>query len=231
MPGHGETCADAFGFAAAAAFVVEALAKVGVDRFSLLGYSMGGRVALGLALDHPDQVTRLVLESASPGLPTSEERAARRAADRALAADLERGGIGPFVSRWEAQPLFSTLRRLPEAERARVRSERLAQDPAGLAACLRGMGTGSQPWLGGRLEEIGVPVLVVAGAEDAKFRDWGEWMTARIPRAELAIVAGAGHVPHLERPEEVARRVEEFLARPGGGPAIQEGSCRSNGRP
>jgi 2-succinyl-6-hydroxy-2,4-cyclohexadiene-1-carboxylate synthase len=230
LPGHGETRADAFGFEAAGALVVETLGRLGVDRFTLLGYSMGGRLALGLALDHPGRVVRLALESASPGLQSSEERAERRFTDHALAATIEREGLAAFVERWEAQPLFATLRRLPEESRTRLRRQRLAQDPAGLAACLRGLGTGSQPWLGDRLEELDLPVLVVAGEEDAKFRDWAAWMAARVSHAELAVVAGAGHVPHLERADEMARRLEEFLARPATEKSRQEEPCRSSGR-
>jgi 2-succinyl-6-hydroxy-2,4-cyclohexadiene-1-carboxylate synthase len=231
LPGHGETRADAFGFEVAAALVVEGLERIGVHRFALLGYSMGGRLALGLTLDHPRRVVRLALESASPGLRSAAERAERRAADRALAADLEQGGLEAFVERWEAQPLFSTLSRLTEQARRSLRRQRLAQSASELAACLRGLGTGSQPWLGERLGELAAPVLVVAGAEDAKFRDWATWMSARIPRAELAIVAGVGHVPHLERPQETARRLQEFLARPDQPPVTQEEPCRSNGKP
>ncbi len=211
LPGHGRTRAEAFTLESASALLVEALGRLGVDRFSLLGYSMGGRLALGLALYHPASVGRLILESASPGLPSAEERAARRAADAALAERLDREGIEPFIAHWEAQPLFATLARLPEPARAGLRAERRSQDPARLAASLRGLGTGAQPWLGERLREIAVPALVVAGAEDEKFRDWAEWMQARIPRSELAIVEGAGHVPHLEQPEAFLRRLGAFL--------------------
>ncbi|MBI2963895.1 MAG: 2-succinyl-6-hydroxy-2,4-cyclohexadiene-1-carboxylate synthase [Deltaproteobacteria bacterium] len=225
LPGHGGTRAAAFTTESASALLVEALARVGVERFSLLGYSLGGRLALSLALDHPRSVGRLVVESASPGLASAEQRAERRGADAALADRLEREGVAAFVARWEAQPLFATLARLPEGARRALRAQRLAQDAAALAAALRGLGTGAQPWLGDRLHELAPPALIVAGAEDGKFRDWAAWMQARIPCAELAIVEGAGHVPHLEQPEAFLRRVGAFLE-----PSNEEESCRFDGR-
>lgn len=224
LPGHGRTRADAFTLKRASALLVEALEQIGIVRCSLLGYSMGGRLALGLALHHPASVARLVLESASPGLASAEERSARRAADAALADQLERDGLAAFVARWEAQPLFTTLARLPDRTREALGSQRLAHSAEGLAACLRGLGTGAQPWLGDRLHELAAPVLILAGAEDGKFREWAAWMQSRIASAELAIVQGAGHVPHLEEPDAFLRHLGAFLE------PNEEESCRFSGR-
>lgn len=215
LPGHGETIMGGRGFDFSlehtAEVVVGALDTIGVSRFALVGYSMGGRLALQLALAHPGCVERLVLESAAPGLATARARARRRRADDALAAAIETAGIAAFVRRWETLPLFRSLTHLPAPTREVLRRERLACSPAGLAASLRGMGTGVQPWLGRRLNELAMPVLLVAGTLDRKFTRIARRLAARIPRSRLAIVNGAGHIPHLEQPVRFRRVVGEFL--------------------
>jgi 2-succinyl-6-hydroxy-2,4-cyclohexadiene-1-carboxylate synthase len=215
LPGHGGTAASADpaadSLAATSDLIVQALASLGVSRFSLLGYSLGGRVALGLALDHPRRVERLALESASAGLGDPEERALRRRADEELAERIEQGGIEAFVDRWEALPLFATQARLPATLREDLRRSRLACSTGGLAASLRAVGTGAQPWLGERLAELACPVCVVAGELDDKFRAIGAWMAARIPDARFEIVPEAGHAPHLEQPERYREIVARFF--------------------
>ncbi len=174
---------------------------------------MGARLSLALAVHHPDRVRRLVLESGSPGLPTEEERAARRASDEELAAGLERDGIGPFVERWEALPLFAGLRRrLSAAELEAVRERRLSHDPRLLAAALRGLGTGSLPSFWEALPELDRPVLLLVGVEDAKFVGIAREMARRVPRATLRIVPDAGHTTHLEQGEAWLEAVTEFLS-------------------
>jgi 2-succinyl-6-hydroxy-2,4-cyclohexadiene-1-carboxylate synthase len=215
LPGHGGTAPSADpaadSLAATGDLIAGALASLGISRFSLLGYSLGGRIALGLALDHPQRVDRLLLESASPGLGDPEERALRRRADEELAERIERDGIEAFVHRWESTALFATQARLPAAVREDLRRRRLACSPAGLAASLRAVGTGAQPWLGERLAELALPVCVVAGALDEKFRAIGAWMAARMPQARFEIVPEAGHAPHLEQPERYREIVARFF--------------------
>lgn len=183
-------------------------------RLDLVGYSMGGRLALAYAVNHPGRVRRLVLESASPGLETETARAERRASDQVLAAGLEAGGIGTFVDAWEALPLFATQASLAPAVRARVRAGRLANDPASLAAALRGLGTGALPSYWAALGALGIPVLLIAGAEDAKFVEIGRRMAERLPDARLVVVEGAGHAVHLERPDAWLDLVSTFLSAP-----------------
>jgi 2-succinyl-6-hydroxy-2,4-cyclohexadiene-1-carboxylate synthase len=215
LPGHGGTPAAPDALADSlwrtGDLVVDALRAVGVERFSLVGYSMGGRLALGLALAHPQRVGRLLLESASPGLARARERASRRTSDEALARMLEREDISTFVRFWERLPLFATFARLPEAVRADLRRQRLACSPQGLAACLRALGTGSQPWLGGRLRQLAIPVTIVVGSRDEKFRTIGAWMRSRLPRARLETVPAAGHAPHIEQPRRFGALVARFL--------------------
>ncbi len=176
----------------------------------LIGYSMGGRLALHFAVSHPDAVQRLVLESASPGLESGAEQAARRAADEILADRIEMG-LEAFVDDWMSQPLFETQRAVPVPELARQRAIRLANDPSALAASLRALGTGSLPSLWDRLPRLGVPTLLLVGELDRKFVDINRRMVERLPHAELVIVPDAGHAVHLERPDVWLDAVRSFL--------------------
>jgi len=165
-----------------------------------VGYSMGGRLCLQLALDRPSTVHRLVLVSASPGIEDPEERAARREADVALAREIEQDGVEAFLERWLAQPLFATLPR----ERARVAERVAANTVEKLTHQVRTLGQGTQPSNWWRLGALTMPVLIVAGALDRKYVEIARRMAAAIPDARLEIVDGAGHACHLERPETVA---------------------------
>lgn len=169
--------------------------------YALAGYSMGGRIALHLALAQPGRVQRLVLVSASAGLADPAERAARRASDDELADGLERAGSETFARWWGAQPLFAG--QSTEAS-ALAHRDRLRNSAPGLAASLRGMGTGVMEPVWDRLGELIMPVVVVAGERDAKFRALGERLAAGLPDARLVVVPGAGHAVHLESPEAVA---------------------------
>ncbi|HUY29273.1 MAG TPA: 2-succinyl-6-hydroxy-2,4-cyclohexadiene-1-carboxylate synthase [Candidatus Binataceae bacterium] len=215
LPGHGGTAVNPdlarCSFERCAAAVIEALSAIGVRRFALAGYSMGGRLALYLAIDQPSRVTSLVLESASPGLRDETERRLRATADEELARFIEREGIEAFVSRWQALPLFESLQRLPAQVRERLTNQRRSCSVKGLAGSLRAMGLAMQPWMGGRLSELRMPALIVAGAEDAKFSGIGREMSGSIAGARLAIVDGCGHAPHLDRPAVFNRLVAEFL--------------------
>lgn len=189
------------------------LERLRVARAAWLGYSMGGRVALGAAVLAPERVGALVLVGASAGITDPAARAARVRDDEALAGRIEREGIEAFVDHWERLPLFASQARLPEARRAAIRAGRLMNRPVGLANSLRGIGQGAQPSLHDRLREIAAPTLLVAGAEDAKFRRLAGELAAVLPRAEVAIVPGAGHAAHLEAPELVSQIVLDFLVR------------------
>ena len=171
------------------------------ERFALCGYSMGGRLALAAALALPARVERLVLAGASPGLADPAERAARRAADEALAARIEADGVEAFVEAWGAQPLFAGQ---PRGIADFARADRLRNTAAGLAAALRGMGTGTMEPLWDRLGALRMPVTLIAGERDAKFRAIAERMASAIPQATLVIAPGAGHAVHLEAPQVVA---------------------------
>ncbi len=179
----------------------------------LLGYSMGGRLALYLVWRYPHLFRSLVLESSSPGLATEAARQARRHSDEQLAQRIERDGITPFVSYWEQIPLFASQAQLPEAQRLALREQRLHNNPLGLANSLRGMGTGAQPSLWEHLPEIDLPVLLLAGELDRKFAAIAGQMAQQLPQAELALVPNAGHTIHWERPQTYTTHLAAFWNR------------------
>lgn len=215
LPGHGRTDAPAdpgrCRLERCAADLVALLDELNVSDVRVVGYSMGGRAALHLALAAPRRVAALVLESASPGIADAAERETRRRADEELAEFIEREGVAAFVERWEQLPLFASQRRLPDAVRAALRAQRLRQRAGGLAGALRGMGAGVQEPLHGRLKDIQARTLLVAGALDEKYVRIVEEMEAAMPNAQAVIVPGAGHTVHLERPDVFLPMVTDFL--------------------
>jgi 2-succinyl-6-hydroxy-2,4-cyclohexadiene-1-carboxylate synthase len=175
------------------------------ERFVLCGYSMGGRIAQHVALAAPGRVERLVLAATTAGIDNEAERAARRADDERLAAFADDATIEAFADRWAAQPLFAGTP--PRAARL-WREDMLRNDPRGLAAVLRGMGTGAMEPLWDRLGGLTMPAAVLAGADDPKFVALGERLAAALPNAELVVVAGAGHGLPREAPEAIADAIE-----------------------
>ena len=214
LPGHGGSPVPDGGLPRVAHQLVGTLDRLGIERASWLGYSLGGRAALHVALAHPDRVDRLVLESTSPGLADAAARTTRASDDDLLALRLERDGLEPFVDAWMAQPLFATQRRLAPDLLARERALRLGNDPVCLAAALRVMGTGRQASLWDRLSSLRLPILVVAGEDDHQYRAIAAAMTAGLPDARVAVIPDAGHAVHLENPVPFWSVVEAFLALP-----------------
>lgn len=177
------------------------------------GYSFGARVALRLVVDHPDVVRTLFLESPSAGIADAAARAERRAADERLAELLDREGIEAFVDRWEALPLFATERALSADVRAAIRAGRLANDPRGLAASLRGAGQGVMAPLHDALPAIDAPTTVLAGALDEAGLQRAESVASAIRSARLVVVPGVGHAVHREAPGRFARELAAHLVR------------------
>ncbi len=237
LPGHGASEVPSgapLTVPGVAGMVAGVLERLGLPPAVWVGYSMGGRVAIAAAVNHPGQVTGLVLESTSPGLESAAARARRRAEDEEGARELEEGGLVPFVDRWLALPLFRGLRDLPTGEREAERNRRLRNSPRALAAVLRGMGTGSQPWYGDHLDRLRIPTLVLAGGADGKYVSEARRMAARLPLSTLVEVPGVGHVVHREAPGPWLAAVLAFLVRrfptgpssppPAGDPHNQAGS-------
>lgn len=217
LSGHGQTTSLSENIESEAAAMKNLMNEAGFDSFHLIGYSMGGRLALALALLYPDSVRSLVLESASPGLKTEKARKARRASDELLAQKIEQEGVEAFVDFWENIPMFQTQKMLPESIRRGIREERLNQTTKGLAASLRFMGTGAQPSYWNKLNELVMPVLLLTGTLDRKFTEIACEMKKAIPFCEWIQFDGAGHAIHVEQREKFGTMIKTFMLKTKGG--------------
>ena len=180
----------------------------------VIGYSMGGRLALALGVAFPEACRSLTLISATAGIADPAERVRRREADEALARQIDELGMARFVEDWMALPMWNTLRsRLSTAEWETSMRQRMTCDPVGLANSLRAAGTGAMTPLWDRLGALGMPTLFVCGALDTKFVDLGRDMAALLPLGELIVVHDAGHAVHLEDPVGCALAIRQHLAR------------------
>lgn len=202
LPGHGSAAVAALGgepltFASCVTAVLDA----SPERFVLCGYSLGGRVAMHVALAAPERLARLVLVSSGPGIEDDRERAARRAADRALADQLERLPFDRFIDGWRAQPLFAAD---PHDVQERARADQRRNDPRALAAVLRGIGAGEMAPLWDRLGDLTMPVSVVVGRRDRRYRAVAGRMIASLRSGRLVVLEG-GHALTLENPGGIVR--------------------------
>lgn len=200
-PNHGASHAQDASLPEAARMISDV-----VSGGTCIGYSMGGRMALLAALNHPDAIGALVLVSATPGIEDAAERRARKFSDEELATSIEQHGTAAFLDSWLTQPMFAHLRPTAEDIAARRRN------PAGaLAQSLRTCGTGNQDPLWSRLATLTRPVLLICGEDDPKYTEIACRMLAALPQARLEIIEGAGHTPHLEQPDTFVALVLEWL--------------------
>ena len=220
LPGHGRSGVSpskaAMGIGPTADAVAEVLklaqGRRGGRKAALVGYSLGGRIALHLACKHQELLSCLILEGVSPGIERDDEREERKAQDEELAREIERHGVEWFVDYWQENPLFATQKDLPQRVLLRMRRDRLSNSAWGLAMSLRASGTGEMAPLWKPMESLRIPVLIVVGKRDGRYSETGSAMRRRIQGSHIAEVDGAGHCVHLERPEEFADLVERFLA-------------------
>lgn len=214
LPGHGRTDAplpaDRWTMDRLAMTLCDLMDGLGIEKASIIGYSMGARIALSLACHAPRRVEKLVLIGGTPGLRREVDQQQRRADDEMLARVIEEQGVEAFVRHWELSPIFATQ---SAEQRDRQRVHRLAQSAEGLAASLRAFGTGSQRPLFDELPSLELPVLLVVGEHDAKFRSIAEEMLAALPDARLELIPGAGHNAPLENPETFIRVTDAFLGK------------------
>jgi 2-succinyl-6-hydroxy-2,4-cyclohexadiene-1-carboxylate synthase len=185
---------------------------LGLAAVDVLGYSMGGRVALHFAMQAPARVKRLILESASAGIEDDVERCRRIESDAALAERILGNGIEAFVAAWERLPLLAVAPHVPEVSRVQHMTQRLQNDPIGLANSLRGMGAGQQVSLWPALADLKKRVLLMVGEQDARYRHIAERMNTLLPTCELAVVPQAGHTVHVDQPRAFVRLVKSALA-------------------
>ena len=192
---------------------VQAVLAQAPGRFALCGYSLGGRIALHVALAAPERVSSLLIIAANPGIEDPRERAERRRSDRALADRLENGPFEDFIERWRAQPLFADD---PPEVGARAREDQRRNRPDALAAAMRGIGAGEMHPLWPRLQELAMPTAILVGDRDPKFNEIGRRVARLIPGARLSIAHGGHRLP-LENPSAVAAALEGLDAEPGRG--------------
>ena len=213
--GHGQTDVapnvERYHMDAIACDIAAILTELGETRVNLLGYSMGGRLALYFAVHYSQFVENLILESSSPGLKTQQDRAGRYVQDWHLADHILQEGMAWFVQHWENIGLFKTQKSLSPERFTSQRQQRLTNHPLGLANSLLGMGTGVQPSLWKELKTLPMPVLLIAGQLDAKFIRTNRAMAPVIPHVEVCFVAGVGHNVHLEKPDIFREVVQSFL--------------------
>jgi 2-succinyl-6-hydroxy-2,4-cyclohexadiene-1-carboxylate synthase len=190
---------------------VAVLDALNINQTLLLGYSMGGRMALHIATAAPQRLRGLILESASPGLRTNPERVARIQTDEQLAQLLETEGLEKFIQYWEQLPLFESQQRLPVAIKQTQHRQRLQNNPIGLANSLRGAGTGRQAHLWDKLKALTIPTLLIAGQLDTKYFKLAQEMLDLIPTSTLVGWKDCGHTVHLENSHTFAQAVLKFL--------------------
>ncbi|MEM7142785.1 MAG: 2-succinyl-6-hydroxy-2,4-cyclohexadiene-1-carboxylate synthase [Actinomycetota bacterium] len=188
--------------------LLEMLDELGaVEGIDVVGYSMGGRVALTLACRHAERIRSLSLIGATAGLATERERSARVDADDELAASIERDGMATFVDRWMANPLFATQARLGDARLAEFREQRMRNRAEELARSLRAAGTGSMTPMHEAAHECNVPTSLIVGGDDEKFLAIADELRSTMTDAELVVIDGAGHAAHLEDPDAVVAAI------------------------
>ncbi len=210
LRGHGEAPIDDCTMDRCAADLVALWDHLGVERSHVVGYSMGGRLALHVAVRLPERTRSLLTIGAHAGLE-GPERDERRRSDEELAHRIETAGLETFVHYWEQLPMFAGILRRESEFVARLHEIRLRNSAAGLAASLRGMGAAAMEPLWDELQNIAVPCTFAAGERDHRFVDAALRMTARVPDWRLRIVPDAGHAAHFEQPDAAAEMVADHL--------------------
>ena len=214
LPGHGNntdiSISGPLNFETVAEGLNQLIERLNLDSLSLIGYSMGGRIALYTACKYPHKINKLILESANPGIANEESRRARATTDDKWAEILLTQGIDAFVEQWYTLDLFKSLQAYP-ALLAQIKANRKQNDARWMAKIISELSPGRQPPLWAELGRLSMPVLLLAGALDTKYVEMVKLMGEKIPGTTVEIVPGAGHNIHMETPEEFTGWVMKFL--------------------
>ena len=186
--------------------------RLQLSPYHLVGYSMGGRVALSYAVRYPNELTSLILESATPGLMDEEERIDRQLSDQTLAKKIEQEGIETFINYWGNIPLFASQKKMAEERQQKLRNERQSQNARGLANSLRMMGTGVMPFLWHKLNGISFKMTLITGELDTKFISIANTMQQTNKEIHHITVPSVGHAIHVENPQKFATIVKEAIS-------------------
>jgi len=212
LPGHGQTRVNGdescYNMLNTAQALIDLLDHLQIDKCLLLGYSMGGRLALYMTLHFPERFEKVVLESASPGLKSEKDRSHRIQSDLDIAQNLENSNIKDFILNWYDRPLFKSLKKSPQFNQ--LIETRLANNPLELAKSLRNLGTGNQPSLWEKLTQNQIPILLLAGEDDHKFQSINAEIASLCPAATLKIIPNAGHNIHFENIDKFVEVVRQF---------------------
>lgn len=213
LPGHGKTQVNGtdedYQIESVTRGLIEFIDALKLEKSVLVGYSMGGRIALYLAIHFPDSFDRVILESASPGLKTIEERVTRLESDRRLSEELEKQDFYLFLNKWYGQNLFKSILQNPDFPK--ILDRRLQNSPLELAKSLRNLSTGLQPSLWEHLDSISLPLLLLVGELDPKFVNLNREIANGCPNCKLEIVTNCGHNIHLENADSFIHNLEKFL--------------------
>jgi 2-succinyl-6-hydroxy-2,4-cyclohexadiene-1-carboxylate synthase len=207
LPGHGQTPINDDDFVSTTAQILELVP----DNCYLYGYSLGGRLALYLALHYPDRWQKVIVASASFGLPTAQMRQARQRQDAAIARKLRQPDLDftAFIQNWYQQPVFAGINEHPNF--SQLIASRLTNQPSALARSLETMGLGQQPYLGELLKANKIPLLLLVGEQDAKFVEINKQMASLCPKTKLITVPNCSHNIHFQQPDLWLQEVLEFL--------------------
>lgn len=181
------------------------------DKVILIGYSMGGRLALCYALTYPERLQGLILESVSPGIRNKQFREKRIADDEKMAQFITVHPVEDFIELWVGKEIFGTLLRFSDEKRKEIKKNKIKNNPIGLANSLYGFGTGKMPFLYNRFKTITVPTLLLTGELDSKFTALNKNIVKQFPSAKHKIIKNAGHPVHIEEPARFIDVVNNFL--------------------
>jgi len=187
------------------------LINLSIEQVIIFGYSMGGRAALSFAINHPNKIIGLILESTTAGIESEKIRNERIKIDEELADYIESHSIEEFVELWMNKEIFNTQRRFSNEKLKNIRKKKTLNSKIGLVNSLRGFGTGRMGYFGNKLNQINCPVLLITGELDTKFTKINSALKKKFPNAKHKIIKNAGHNTHLEEPMKFVKAVNEFL--------------------